>query len=160
MKKIGVVGSGLVGSIFKGLDEYEVVHRNEWSDRVLDWRGIVNCCAIAGQRPCDDVHFAQVNRANVLLPLEMAYCGLNFKIPFITFSTMAVYNRPVTNRSLNESAPLYSQNAYAASKIVMEAVLPDTAFIFLIPMVINRGWYTGRFWRESEPVESCRGCRD
>ena len=160
MKKIGVVGSGLVGSIFKGLDEYEVVHRNEWSDRVLDWRGIVNCCAIAGQRPCDDVHFAQVNRANVLLPLEMAYCGLNFKIPFITFSTMAVYNRPVTNRSLNESAPLYSQNAYAASKIVMEAVLPGYGIHLPYPDGHNRGWYTGRFWRESEPVESCRGCRD
>ena len=29
MKKIGVVGAGLVGSCFEGLDEFEVVHHNE-----------------------------------------------------------------------------------------------------------------------------------
>ena len=31
-KKFGVVGAGLVGSCFKDLDEFEVVHHNEWED--------------------------------------------------------------------------------------------------------------------------------
>ena len=30
MKKIGVVGAGLVGSCFKGLDDFEVVHRRRF----------------------------------------------------------------------------------------------------------------------------------
>ena len=30
MKKIGVVGAGLVASCFEGLDEFEVVRHNEW----------------------------------------------------------------------------------------------------------------------------------
>ena len=32
MKKIGVVGAGLVASCFEGLDEFEVVSHKEWGD--------------------------------------------------------------------------------------------------------------------------------
>ena len=159
MKKIGIVGTGLVGSCFKNLDDFEVVHRDEWTERVLDWAGIVNCCAIAGQKLCEDAGFDAVNQANVLLPQEMAYCSLNFDIPFITFSTSAVYARPTARNPLKESAPLYSHNLYAASKIVMEGTLPDSAFIFRIPMVITGSGAPNDFgqkvkgWRVVEDVE-------
>ena len=45
VKKIGIVGAGLVGSCFKGLDEFEVVHHNEWKDKIRGWSGVVNCAA-------------------------------------------------------------------------------------------------------------------
>lgn len=143
MKKIGVVGAGLVGSIFKNKVDYEVIPSKEWQSLRSDWkilkkwRGLVNCCAIAGQKPCDDAGFDAVNRANVRLAREMAYCAINAQIPFITFSTSAVYAPPHGNYALDEAAPLDACNLYAASKIVMEAVMPPQAFIFRIPMVIT-----------------------
>ena len=32
MRQIGVVGSGLVGSCFEGLDEFEMVRHSGWKD--------------------------------------------------------------------------------------------------------------------------------
>ena len=137
MKKIGVVGEGLVGSCFKGKSDYHVVHRDEWDAHIFNWSGIVNCCAIAGAARCDAAGFDAVNRANVVLPREMAYMARNLDIPFITFSTSAVYARPSGNYPVDESSPLYPHNLYASSKITMEAVMPENAFIFRIPIVIT-----------------------
>ena len=137
MKKIGVVGAGLVGSCFKGLDDFEVVHRNEWKDRVWNWRGIVNAAGIIGIGPCQDASLDELIKANVTLAVDMQGYAANVGIPFLTFSTTAVYRRPIDlEERLREDAPLYPYNSYGASKILMEASLPkDACFIFRLPRV-------------------------
>jgi len=137
LKKIGVVGAGLVGSCFKGLDDFEVVHRDEWKDAVWNWRGIVNAAGIIGPAPCDNASLDDLIKANVKLAVDMEGYAANLGIPFLTFSTTAVYRRPIDlKEKLREDAPLYPYNAYGASKILMEASLPkDACFIFRLPRV-------------------------
>ena len=136
LKKFGVIGAGLVGSIFKELDGFQVVHRNEWKDAIWDWKGVVNCAAITGLDKCEETDFAQVLHANVTMPIDIADYAANLQIPFIQFSTSAVYRRPIKQGNpVDESAPLYPYNAYAGSKILMEATLPPSCYIFRIPVV-------------------------
>ena len=137
MKKIGVVGAGLVGSCFLGLDDFQVVHRNEWKDAIWDWRGVVNAAGLAGIPPCENATFQELMRANVKMPVDMCGYAANIGIPFLTFSTTAVYRRPIDlQERLREDAPLYPYNSYGASKILMEASLPkDACFIFRLPRV-------------------------
>ena len=137
MKKIGVVGAGLVGSCFKGLDEFEVVHHDEWKDYVWNWRGIVNAAGIIGIGPCQDASLDDLIKANVTLAVDMQGYAANLEIPFLTFSTTAVYRRPIDlEERLREDAPLYPYNSYGASKILMEASLPkEHCFIFRLPRV-------------------------
>ena len=137
MKKIGVVGAGLVGSCFKELDEFHVVHRNEWKDHIGNWKGVVNCAGIVGIGPCEEATFDELVRANVKLAVDMCGYAANLGIPFLTFSTSAVYRRPIDlEERLTEQAPLYPYNSYGASKILMEASLPrDACYIFRIPRV-------------------------
>ena len=126
MKKIGVVGAGLVGSCFKDLDEFEVVHHNEWKDRVWNWRGIVNAAGIVGIDPCKDASLDALIKANVTLAVDMEGYAANLGIPFLTFSTTAVYRRPPDLKErLREDAPQFPYNAYGASKMLMEASLPQ-----------------------------------
>ena len=137
MKKFGVVGAGLVGSCFKELDEFHVVHRNEWKDHIGNWKGIVNCAGIVGIGPCEAATFDELIRANVELAVDMCGYAVDLGIPFLTFSTSAVYRRPSDlEEKLTEQAPLYPYNSYGASKILMEASLPrDGCYIFRIPRV-------------------------
>ena len=135
LKKIGVIGAGLVGSIFKELDEFQVVHRNEWKDVIWDWKGVVNCAAITGLDKCEETDFAQVLRANVRMPIDIADYAANLQIPFIQFSTSAVYRLPTKFKLVEEDDPLYPYNTYSGSKILMERVLPKSCFIFRIPVV-------------------------
>ena len=137
MKKIGIVGAGLVGSCFLGLDEFEVVHRDEWKDSVWNWRGIVNAAGIIGIGPCQEASYDDLIKANVTLPVDIEGYAANLGIPFLTFSTTAVYRRPIDlQERLREDAPLYPYNSYGASKILMEASLPkDACFIFRLPRV-------------------------
>ena len=136
-KKIGVVGAGLVGSCFEGLDEFELVHHNEWKDHIWNWRGIVNAAGIIGIGPCEEATLDELIRANIKLAVDMCGYAANLDIPFLTFSTTAVYRRPIDlKEKLREDAPLYPYNAYGASKILMEASLPkDRCFIFRLPRV-------------------------
>ena len=137
MKKIGVVGDGLVGSCFKDLDDFEVVHRNEWKDAIWNWSGVVNAAGIIGIGPCEQAPFDEIIRANVKMAVDMCGYAINVGIPFLTFSTTAVYRRPIDPKEqLREDAPIYPYNAYGASKILMEASLPHKAcYIFRIPRV-------------------------
>ena len=137
MKKIGVVGAGLVGSCFEGLDEFEVVSHKEWKDRVWNWKGIVNCAAITGLEPCEEAAFDDVLKANVRLPIAISDYASMLQIPFFQFSTSAVYRLPSekVGMPVNESDPLFPYNAYTASKIVMESTLPQSTYIFRIPVV-------------------------
>ena len=136
-KKVGVVGAGLVGSCFKGLDDFEVVHRDEWKDAVWNWRGIVNAAGIIGIGPCQEATYDELIKANVKLAVDMCDYAANLGIPFLTFSTTAVYRRPIDlNERLREDAPLYPYNSYGASKMLMEASLPkDACFVFRLPRV-------------------------
>ena len=136
-KKIGVIGAGLVGSCFKDLDEFQVVHHNEWKDHIWNWRGIVNAAGIIGIGPCEEATLDELIRANVKLAVDMCGYAANLDIPFLTFSTTAVYRRPIDlKEKLREDASLYPYNAYGASKILMEASLPkDACFIFRLPRV-------------------------
>ena len=137
LKKIGIVGAGLVGSCFKGLDDFEVVHHGEWKDAVWNWRGIVNAAGIIGIGPCQEASHDELIRANVKLAVDMEGYAAKIGIPFLTFSTTAVYRRPGDlEERCREDAPLYPYNAYGASKILMEASLPkDACFIFRLPRV-------------------------
>ena len=135
MKKFGVVGTGLVGSIFKELDGFQVVHRNEWKDHIWDWKGVVNCAGIVGLDQCENTDFAQVLRANAKMPIDIADYAANLQIPFVQFSTSAVYRLPTKFKLVEEDDPLYPYNSYASSKIAMEATLPKSCFIFRIPVV-------------------------
>jgi len=136
-KPVGIVGAGLVGSCFKGLDGFEVVHHNEWKDRVWNWRGIVNAAGIIGPGPCENAALDDLIKANVKLAVDMEGYAANLGIPFLTFSTTAVYRRPPDlEERVREDAPLYPYNSYGASKMLMEASLPrDKCFIFRLPRV-------------------------
>ena len=135
LKKFGVIGAGLVGSVFKELEGFQVVHRNEWKDAIWDWKGVVNCAAITGLDKCEETDFAQVLRANVKMPIDIADYAANLQIPFIQFSTSAVYRLPTKFKLVEEDDPLYPYNTYSGSKILMERVLPKSCFIFRIPVV-------------------------
>ena len=93
-KKIGVVGAGLVGSCFKGLDDFEVVHRDEWKDAVWNWRGIVNAAGIIGPAPCDNASLDDLIKANVKLAVDMEGYAANLGIPFLTFPTTSTPCHP------------------------------------------------------------------
>ena len=86
---------------------------------------------------CENTDFAQVLRANAKLPISIADYASNCKIPFVQFSTSAVYRLPSQKEGVpvNEAFPLFPYNSYAASKIVMEATLPKSTYIFRIPVV-------------------------
>ena len=137
MKKIGVVGAGLVGSCFKDLDDFEIVHHHEWKDYVSNWAGVVNAAGIIGIGPCEAATYDDLIRANVKLAVDMCDCALNLDIPYLTFSTSAVYRRPIDlEERVREDAPLYPYNSYGASKMLMEVSLPkDKCFIFRLPRV-------------------------
>ena len=174
-KRFGVVGAGLVGTLFESVPGYEVVHRNEWEP--VRWEGLVNTAALTGQHACGETHFTHVLSANVRLPMKMfeacqrgqdRYTGLpasevetlsldgghtyqplypDRSVPFITFSTAVVYRKPErTIDTVSESHPLYPQNAYSASKILMETMLPhDQCFIFRIPRVVTDNGHPNDF---------------
>ena len=178
-KRFGVVGSGLVGSLFKEVPGFEVVHRNQWQP--LRWEGLVNTAAIAGRAICEETPFSMVLGANVRLPMQMfeacqrgqdRYTSLaraeaeelsmddgaayqpihptplypDVPVPFITFSTTAIYQTPIGSHSVRETDALYPHNSYAASKILMEAMLPDDkCFIFRIPTVVTNNGHPNDF---------------
>ena len=191
-KRFGIVGAGLVGTLFETVPEFEVVHRNEWDP--VRWEGLVNTAAIAGRQICEETAFALVLGANVRMPMKMfeacngqdRYTSLakartdalfpvqspdlsepnrnqplypGQSIPFITFSTSAVYRKPArTIDTVAESHPLYPQNAYSASKILMEAMLPhDQCFIFRIPRVVTNNGHPRDF---CEKVKAWNVCED
>ena len=135
-KQFGVVGAGLVGSLFEDVPGFEVVHRNEWEP--VRWEdGLVNCAGIAGRVRCKETDFAQVLSANVHLPMEMFEACQSLGVPFVAFSTTALYDKPEGD-TVSESNPLYPHDSYSASKILMERMLPnDKCFIFRIPRVIT-----------------------
>ena len=137
MKKIGVVGAGLVGSVFQTQADFEVVHHYEWKDAISDWRGIVNCAAIAGSGLCDEVSYDEVIQANVEMPMEMQAIAYDLGVPFLTLSAASVYRCPKNTKDrLQEDAPTFPHNLYCASKILMEtSLLKDGCFIFRIPQV-------------------------
>ena len=181
-KRFGVVGAGLVGTLFENVPEFEVVHRNEWSP--IRWEGLVNTAAITGRPACEETDFTHVLSANVRLPLKMfeacekgpdrcdTLAGLEIagdfpsfppyenghpSIPFITFSTSAVYRAPDrVDAVVTEESPLYPTNSYSASKILMEAMLPsDRCFIFRIPRVIAGTKHPNDFEQKVQKWEVC-----
>ena len=66
-KQFGVVGAGLVGTLFEDVPGFEVVHRNQWEP--VRWEGLVNTATIAGRAICEETAFSSVLGANVQLPL-------------------------------------------------------------------------------------------
>ena len=191
-KRFGVVGAGLVGSLFANVPGFEVVHRDQWQP--VRWEGLVNTAAIAGRAICEETAFSAVLGANVWMPMRMFEAcqrgqdrwtslekaeaeGLNMDdeavyqpiyptplysdepVPFITFSTSAVYGKPPSmEHKVKETDPLYPQNAYSASKILMEAMLPhDKCFIFRIPRVVTKNGHPNDF---GEKVKGWKVCED
>ena len=159
MNKYGVVGAGLVGSLFEGLDDFEVVHHDEWLP--MRWeRGLVNCAAQSSRIACEQKHFSDVLQANVYLPQKMYESTLNFKgdVPFVQFSTTAIYKHPKNpDTVLDEDAAIYPLHSYGASKILMEDILADKeCYIFRIPRVITDNGHPNDFghhitrWTEVE----------
>ena len=180
--KFGVVGAGLVGTLFERRPCYEVVHRNQWEP--VRWEGLVNAAAITGRPACEETHFTHVLSVNVRLPMKMfeacvnepdqydalakleiagefpsfsSYQNRRDSIPFITFSTSAVYRVPDTvDEPVTETSPLYPMNSYNASKILMEAMLPhDLCFIFRIPRVIAGTNHPNDFGQKVRQWQTC-----
>lgn len=137
--RIGIVGDGLVASVFKGLQDCEVVHRNEWQP--IRWDGLVNCAAMSSRARCEGASFVDVMRANTWMPLQMRrqIDRLNRKVKFIQFSTCAIYKHPADPDDLiSENHPLFPLHSYGASKILMEMMLENTdTYIFRIPRVVT-----------------------
>lgn len=158
MKNIGVVGAGLVGSLFKDRDGFEVVHRDEWEP--VRWLGgLVNCAGIVGRVICEETDFERIISANVGMPLKMFEACHSQSIPFITFSTSAVYRASEkTGDRVTEESLLYPHNTYAASKILMEGVLPHGArYIFRIPRVVTNNGHPNDF---REHIKNWKVCED
>lgn len=136
---IGIVGDGLVGSLFRGMPRFEVVHRDEWDPIV--WDGLVNCAAMSSRIRCEKAPFMEVLKANVFLPIQMRRTIDLMKNPinFIQFSTSAIYEHPHHPDDLiSEGHPLFPLHAYGASKMLMEDLLKDTdTYIFRIPRVVT-----------------------
>ena len=143
MKKIAIIGGGLVGSCFNDIDGYEVIRSAEWKAMDKDlrslekYRGFVNCCAIGGQAACEAEGYESVIEANVVFAYEIACLAEKLECPFVTFSSTSVYARPPNNKPVDELSPVYPHNLYAASKILMESVMPQDVYIFRIPSVIT-----------------------
>ena len=164
--KIGVIGDGLVGSVFKGLPDYEVVHRDGWKS--LEWNALVNCAGVTSRILCEQEPHIEVLKGNVWLPLEIYDWAQTRQqpIPFIQFSSCAVYKHPsFPEELLDEYAPLLPIHVYNASKMLMEQCLAGSeAYIIRIPRVITDNGHHKDFghhiksWRfvEDRPVSIVR----
>ena len=189
-KRFGVVGAGLIGTLFEKVPGFEVVHRNQWEP--VRWEGLVNTAAIAGRTICEETAFSLVLGANVRMPMKMFEAcqrgqdrhtgagesevetlsldgGHTYQplysdrpVPFITFSTSAVYRKlDRVIDTVSENHPLYPQNAYSASKLLMEAMLPhDRCFIFRIPRVITNNGHPNDFCEEAKKWDVCEDVYD
>ena len=153
--KTCVIGSGMVGSIFKDVDGYKVQHFED--DYKNNWQGIINAAGVAGQARCDEVGRRATYEANVAFPLAIAkYCHDSF-IPFVTLSTMAVYSHAPSPRT--ENSPVFPANLYTENKIAMEAMMPEDVFIFRLGMVVRQSGTSYDFgekvkaWAVVEDVE-------
>lgn len=151
--KIGVIGDGLVASIFKELPGYEVVHRDGWEDKLEGWDGVINCAGLTSRLRCMGRPYTEVLEANVLLPKRIADTinGMAKPIPFIQFSSCSVYKRPDSiYHALDEFQPTEPTHEYNASKILMEYVLRDTpTFILRIPRVVTGNGHPSDFDKHS-----------
>ena len=132
MDKYLVVGRGLVGSIFAGDPQFDVVSHDEWHNRNLDsYSGMVCAAAISTEAACQKATMAEVMEANVTLPLRILKLAKARNVPFVAFSTAGVRS---------EEDDVSPHNRYAASKIMMEYVLQQEVysklFIFRIPFVV------------------------
>ena len=132
-----VVGTGVVGSIFKPLDDFDVVHHSDWKELLQSRKAVIDCSGLAGWQTCNSVPFYEVLKANVALPLTIAEACQESGIPFVTMSTMAVY-RMVQGKAVKEDFEIFPQNAYVGSKILMELCLLNMkCFIFRLARVIG-----------------------
>ena len=156
--RYGVVGAGLIGSLFKEIRGFDVVHRHQWQPVRWDG-GLVNCAGIIGREICEATPFAQVLGANVRMPLKMFEMCRGQDVPFITFSSSTVYAKPKQEVDLVlESDSLFPHDAYSASKILMESLLPhDQCFIFRIPRVVADNGHPNDF---CEKVKGWKVCED
>ena len=163
--KYGVVGDGLVGSVFKGQSDFEVVHRDEW--KPVRWDALVNCAGLSSRTLCEQVSYEDVLRGNVWLPLEMfeAIQTMETPVPFIQFSSCSVYKHPIDPHvPLDENAPMFPLHIYNASKILMEYCLGTNVYILRLPRVITDNGHHGDFknhianWKyvEDRPVSIVR----
>ena len=151
--KIGIIGDGLVASIFKGLPGYEVVHHDGWEDKIEGWSAVVNCAGLTSRLKCMNRPYTEVLEANVWLPRRIcdAVETLNRPIPFIQFSSCSVYKRPDSvYNALDEKHPTEPTHEYNASKILMEHVLRDTDTLILrIPRVVTGNGHHADFDKHS-----------
>ena len=145
--KYGIVGDGLVASIFKNLSDFEVVHRDGWNP--IRWDGLVNCAAQSSRIACENVPFLDVLKANTILPVEMYEATRNREnpVPFIQFSTSALYKHPPhPDTPLDEHSEIYPLHSYGASKMLMEQMLSSSeSYIFRIPRVVTDNGHPGDF---------------
>lgn len=137
---IAVIGKrGLVASAFADDKRYKLIS-SENCLRDIDegnYGGIVNAAAITGEPKCQSVDLSQVMRVNVMTPLRMLDYARERDIPFVMFSTAAVYKNPTITSEGDDIAP---RGRYPMSKVAMEYALRadpyDKLFIFRIPFVV------------------------
>ena len=151
--KIGVIGDGLVASIFKDLPGFEVVHRDGWEDKLEGWDGVINCAGLTSRLKCMNRPYTEVLEANVWLPQRIAdaISAMDKPVSFIQFSSCSVYKRPDSvHYALDETHPTEPIHEYNASKILMEHVLRDTpTYILRIPRVVTGNGHHADFDKHS-----------
>lgn len=140
MKTIAVIGKrGLVASAFSDDKRYELIRSDNCLREINEgnYGGIVNAAAITGEPKCQSASLPDVMRVNVMTPLRMLDFAQERNIPFVMFSTAAVYKNPEITSEDDEIAP---RGRYSMSKVAMEYTLRADAYeklyIFRIPFVV------------------------
>jgi len=135
-----VIGKrGLVASAFADDKRYKLIS-SENCLREIDegnYSGIVNAAAITGEPKCQSVSLSEVMRVNVMTPIRLLEYAKKKNIPYVMFSTAAVYKNPTITSEEDDVAP---RGRYPMSKVAMEYALRagehDKLFIFRIPFVV------------------------
>ena len=140
MKTIAVIGKrGLVASAFTDDKRYELIGFENCLREIDEGNcgGIVNAAAITGEPKCQSVSLSDIMRVNVMIPVRLLEYAKEKNIPFVMFSTAAVYKNPTITSEDDEIAP---RGRYSMSKVAMEYTLrADTyekLYIFRIPFVV------------------------
>ena len=138
MDKYLAVGRGSVGSVFSTEEHFDLSSHHDWEDQDLSiYSGMVCTAGICNEPTCQNMRMDEVLKANVDLPMRMLRAAKALNIPFVAFSTTAVYGRPGIRSEDDDVNP---HNRYTASKIMMEYALlregNSRLFIFRIPFVV------------------------
>ena len=152
MDKYLVVGRGVVGSIFSGAPQFDVVSHDEWHNLNLDsYTGMVCAAAMSTEAACKDATVEEVFEANVYLPLRILKHALSRQIrAWYSRRRVCIAFRTFTVKRIDVSP----HNRYTASKVFMEARLQEESYshlyIYRVPFVVLFSMHPNDFGERSK----------